>query len=113
MDEQIQAEISREMTRLYKELFGRGPTKVDVDFFGPDAIVCTLEQSFTVPERALVELGEHQRLRDTRQCFQHATEEQFRTSIERVVGRKVKAFVSGIDTYADISSEVFYLEPAG
>jgi uncharacterized protein YbcI len=111
MDEQNRAEISREMVRLYKELFGRGPTKSKADFVGPDAIIRTLEERLTPAEQALAKMGEHQRLRDTRQYFQHASEEQFRGSVERTLGRKVRAFVSGIDTHMDVSSEVFYLEP--
>jgi uncharacterized protein YbcI len=42
--------------------------------------------------------------------FQHATEDRFRETIERLLGRRVRAFVSGIDTRADVSSEVFHLE---
>jgi uncharacterized protein YbcI len=106
----IRAEISREMVRLYKEQFGRGPTKVKTDFAGPDVVVCTLEDSFTPAERSLVEMGEHQRMRDTRLYFQHATEEEFRTTIERILGRKVRAFLSGLDTVSDVSAEVFYLD---
>jgi hypothetical protein len=30
--------------------------------------------------------------------------------VERVTGRRVRAFVSGIDTIEDVSCEVFYLE---
>jgi hypothetical protein len=36
------AELSREMVRLYKVQFGRGPTKARSDFAGPDLLVCTL-----------------------------------------------------------------------
>jgi uncharacterized protein YbcI len=43
--------------------------------------------------------------------FQHASEKEFRDEIERITGRKVWAFVSGIDTERDVSTEVFYLEP--
>lgn len=107
----ILAEISREMVRLYKEQFGRGPTKARTDFAGPDLVVCTLEESLTPAESRLVELGEHQRLRDTRMYFQHASEKQFCGVIERVLGRKVRAFVSGMDTGSDVATEVFYLEP--
>jgi uncharacterized protein YbcI len=74
-------------------------------------IICTLENSLTQAERNMVALGEHQRLRDIRMLFQHASEPQFCEVIERVSGRKVRAFVSGIDTKRDVSSEVFYLEP--
>jgi uncharacterized protein YbcI len=72
--------------------------------------LCTLEDSLTPAERKMVELGEDQRLREVRMFFQHASEEDFRASVERITGRKVRAFVSGIDTDQDVSSEVFYLE---
>jgi uncharacterized protein YbcI len=100
------------MVRLYKDLFGRGPTKVKTDFLGPDAVCCTLEQSLTQAEKALADMGEHQRLRDTRLYFQYATEKEFRGTIERILDRKVRAFISGIDTEKDVSIELFYLEPA-
>lgn len=105
------AEISREMVRLYKEQFGRGPTKARTDFAGPDVLICTLECSFTPAEKSLAEMGEHQRLRDTRLFFQAAIEDQFRGVIERVLGRQVRGFISGTDTANEISAEIFYLEP--
>jgi uncharacterized protein YbcI len=75
-------------------------------------VIVTLEDSLTPAERRLAEMGEHQRLRDTRLYFQHATEEQFKGVIEGLLDRKVRAFISGIDTRQDVSSEVFYLEPS-
>jgi uncharacterized protein YbcI len=107
----VLAEISRQMVRLYKEQFGRGPTKARTDFAGPDIVICTLEESLTPAEQRLAELGEHQRLRDTRMYFQHVSEREFCGVIEAVLGRSVRAFISGIDTGRDVSSEVFYLEP--
>jgi uncharacterized protein YbcI len=104
------AEISREMVRLYKEQFGRGPTRARTDFAGPDIVICTLENSLTPAELRLAELGEHARLRDTRLYFQHVTEPEFRAVIERVLGRTVTSFVSGMDTRTDVSSEIFYLQ---
>jgi uncharacterized protein YbcI len=106
----VLAEISREMVRLYKEQFGRGPTKARSNFAGPDALICTLENSLTPAEQRLAEMGEHQRLRDTRLYFQHATESQFCEVVERLLGRKVRAFVSGLDSSRDVSAEIFYLE---
>jgi uncharacterized protein YbcI len=106
----VRATLSREMVRLYKEQFGRGPTRAKTEFAGPDIVIITLENSLTPAEQSLVEMGEHQRLRDTRMYFQHATEKEFRGVIERILDRRVRAFVSGIDTCADVSSEVFHLE---
>jgi uncharacterized protein YbcI len=106
----VMAEISRQMVKLYKEQFGRGPTKARTDFAGPDIVLCTLEESLTPAEMRLAQLGEHQRLRDTRMYFQHVSEKNFCDVIEGVLGRKVRAFVSGIDTEQDVSTEIFYLE---
>ncbi|QEC47956.1 DUF2294 domain-containing protein [Baekduia soli] len=105
------AQISNEMVRLYKSLFGRGPTQTRTNFAGPDLIIVTLEDSLTPAERTLAEMGEHQRLRDMRLLFQHARKADFCEVIERLTGRRVRAFVSGIDTAEDVSCEVFYLEP--
>ena len=107
------SELSNAMVRLYKEQFGRGPTKARSVYAGPDAVLCTLENSFTRAEEALVRMGEHQRLRDTRMFFQYATEDEFRETVEQIIGRKVRAFVSGVDVKRDVSSELFYLEPSG
>jgi uncharacterized protein YbcI len=104
-------ELSNEMVRLYKHLFGRGPTKTRCDYAGRDAILCTLEDSLTPAERSLAALGEHQRLRDTRMFFQYASREEFVSATERITGRRVRAFVSGIDTEQDVSTELFYFDP--
>ena len=42
------------MTKLYKELFGRGPTKVRAAFAGPDTVVVSLENTMTQAERNMV-----------------------------------------------------------
>ena len=104
-------ELSNAMVRLYKEVFGRGPTKARAHFAGPDTLVVVLENSMTVAERNLALLGEHQRLRDARLFFQYAVEQEFRQTVERILGRRTVAFVSGIDTREDVAVEIFTLEP--
>jgi uncharacterized protein YbcI len=103
--------VTRAMVAIYKDQFGRGPRHAHSHFTGPDAITCFLEGSLTPVERTLVELGEHQRLRDIRLLFQYAAEDSFRSAVEGITGRRVIAFTSGLDTEADISSETFVLEP--
>jgi uncharacterized protein YbcI len=107
----LTAQISNEMVRLYKDLFGRGPTRARTNFAGPDTVISTLENSMTPAERSLVEMGEQQRLRDVRLFFQAARAGDFRDTVERLTGRRVRAFVSGIDADQDVATEVFYLEP--
>jgi uncharacterized protein YbcI len=104
-------ELSNAMVRLYKDVFGRGPTKARASFAGPDTLVIVLEDSMTVVERNLAAMGEHARLRDARLFFQYAVEDQFRRTVERILGRKTVAFVSGMDTRNDVAVEIFTLEP--
>lgn len=105
--------ISNEMVRIYKDHFGRGPTKTRTQWAGPDVLVVTLEQTFTPAERKLCQMGEHARLRELRMLFQYAEASVFCEPIERLTGRTVRAFVSGIDTYSDLASEMFVLHPPG
>ncbi len=110
----VTLEISNAMVRLYKQLFGRGPTSARTHWCGRDVVLCILEDTLTPAERNLVKMGEHQRLRDTRIFFQYATVREFCEPIERLTGRTVRAFVSGIDTEVDgLSTETFILHPMG
>ncbi len=111
--QRIMSSISNEMVRLYKEQFGRGPTRTRSTWAGPDVIVVTLEDTFTPAEHSLRRLGEHKQLRDLRLLFQYAELDIFCEPIERLTGRKVRAFISGIDTEADVATETFVLHPAG
>lgn len=102
--------ISNAMAQIYKAQFGRGPTKVKTYFAGADAIVCVLEDTQTPAEKRLVDLGEFERLRDIRLFFQYASEDELKRPVEAATGRRVRAFISGIDTRADASAEVFLLD---
>jgi uncharacterized protein YbcI len=107
-------EVSNAMVHLYKEQFGRGPTSARTHWAGPNALVAFLEDTLTPAERSLVKLGEHQRLRDTRMFFQYATVRQFCEPVERITGRKVRSFLSAIDTEVEgLSIETFVLHPEG
>jgi uncharacterized protein YbcI len=106
--------ISNEMVRLYKDQFGRGPTKVRTFWAGADTIMTQLEDTLTPAERNLVKMGEHQRLRDLRLFFQYAAVREFCEPVERITGRKVRSFHSSTDTHVDgMSIEIFVLHPEG
>ncbi len=107
-------EVSNAMVRLYKDQFGRGPTRARTFWVGPDAIACFLEDTLTPAERNLVKMGQHQRLRDTRLFFQYATLTEFCEPVERITGRKVRSFHSSVDTKIEgLSVETFVLWPEG
>ena len=106
------AAVSSALVRLHKEQFGRGPTHARTDFAG-DTLVCTLENAMLPAERAMVSLGEQQRIRETRTFMQAATAALFIGAVEDILGRKVRAFASAIDPAAGVVFEVFALEPSG
>jgi uncharacterized protein YbcI len=105
------AALSNAMVRLYKEKFGRGPTRARSDYAGADTLIVSLEYTLTAVERTMLELGEHQRIEETRLFFQKAARNEFIGAAEEITGRKVRAFVSGMDTHVDIATEIFYFEP--
>jgi uncharacterized protein YbcI len=105
------SELSNAMVALYKDLFGRGPTRCRTSYADPNLIVSTLEDTLTRPERKMAEAGEHERLRNLRMYFQYEHEADFVGAVERITGRTVRGFVSGMDTRADIATELFYLKP--
>jgi uncharacterized protein YbcI len=105
--------LSNEMVRLFKEQFGRGPTSARATWAG-DVITIVLENTLTPAERNLVAMGEHERLREMRMFFQYASVREFCEPVERITGRKVRAFTSAIDTHVEgLSVETFVLHPAG
>jgi uncharacterized protein YbcI len=107
-------EISNVMVGLYKDQFGRGPTKARAVWCTDDVLAVFLEDTLAPVERNMVRMGEHQRLRDLRTFFQYATLTRFCEPVERLTGRKVRSFLSGIDTEVDgLSMETFVLHPAG
>jgi uncharacterized protein YbcI len=107
-------ELSNEIVRLFKEQFGLGPTNVRASWVGPDTLTVVLEDTLTPAERNLAALGEHERLRELRGFFQYASVADFCEPVERLTGRKVRAFVSGVDTEANgLSVETFVLHPPG
>jgi uncharacterized protein YbcI len=107
-------ELSNVMVRLYKDQFGRGPTKARAVWCTDDVLVVFLEDTLAPVERSMVRMGEHQRLRETRMFFQYATLIEFCEPVERITGRKVRSFLSSIDTEVDgLSMETFVLHPDG
>jgi len=106
--------LANEMVRLTKEQFGRGPTAARALWAGPDVLIVVLEKTLTPAERSLVRMGEHERLREMRMYFQYASVRELCEPVERLTGRTIRAFISGIDTEADgLVTETFVFYPEG
>jgi uncharacterized protein YbcI len=108
------SELAAEMVRVYEDHFGRGPTRARAYWCGGDTVTVLLHDTFTPAERGLALMGEHQRLREARIFMKYAIVREFCEPVERLTGRKVRGFVSGIDTQAEgLGVETFVLHPEG
>jgi uncharacterized protein YbcI len=110
-DGRMLQDVSNAVVQVYKEQFGRGPTKARTSWAGPNALLCLLEDTLTGAEARLVTMGQHQRMREARMFLQHAAERDFCGKVEAITGRRVIAFMSGMDAEHDVSCEVFVLAP--
>jgi len=104
-------DVSNAMVALHKDQFGRGPTKAQSHLAGADALLCVLDDALLPAEWAMVEMGEEQRVRESRMFFQVATADQFIAAVERITGRTVRAFASATDPTRGVVMENFIFEP--
>src|SRR3954453_19781500 len=96
------------MTRLHREYYGHGPTKVKC-YIADHLVAVVLEETFTKAERTLVDRGEIDSIQQIRRRFQQAMAEEFKSVVEQATGRVVRGFLSETNLAADVSIEVFLL----
>lgn len=105
------AEVTRDLVRLHREYYGKGPTKAR-SYAVNDTLISILEGGFTTVEATLIAEGKSDAVHSMRRSFQMAMEERFRAVVEKATGRRVIAYISQIHTNPDMAVELFVLEPA-
>jgi uncharacterized protein YbcI len=108
---QLLTDISNAMVALHKDQFGRGPTRARASFAGPDLLICKLEDVLLPAERALVDMGQQERVRESRLFMQVATRDRFIATLESIVGRQITSFVSASDPDRDVVYEICEFVP--
>jgi uncharacterized protein YbcI len=105
-------EISRRVVQLYKESYGRGPTKART-YWEDDVITVVVRGGFTPDERTLREAGRGEAVLEHRVQFQEAMRARFRQEVEQLTGRSVIGVMSGVQVEEpEMATQVFVLEPA-
>ena len=102
--------ISNAVVRIYKEHFGKGPTKARTYYEG-DVVTCVLSDVYTRAEHTLLSHGRTASVIHNRNELQEAVRTEFVTAVEQLTHRRVIGFFSGNQTDPDISVEVFVLAP--
>jgi uncharacterized protein YbcI len=107
------AAVTNGIVRLFREYYGRGPTKAKSYILDDRIVVCVLEETMTRVEQTLVENGNGDKVRDVRLTFQEAMADEFMAEVSRCMDRDVIAYHSQLTLEPDIGFEFFVLdEPA-
>jgi uncharacterized protein YbcI len=104
------AAIGTAITRLHREHYGRGATSTRT-VYQRNHVVVFLEDIYTPVERTLIDAGDQETVKETRQAFQMAMTKPFTAAVEEIAGRKVIAFMSQVHFDPDMAAEIFVLEP--
>lgn len=102
------AELSNAMVALHREYFGRGPGAAK-SFRDGEAVVCVLTDIYTPAERTLIDAGLAEHVRRTRGLHQEAIEDEYKASVERILGQPVAALLSAVHVAPDLAIAVFLL----
>jgi uncharacterized protein YbcI len=105
------AEITNGIVRLFREYYGRGPTRAKTYMLEDRYVVTVLRDTMTTVERTLAQNGEQDMVRRVRLTFQEAMAASFKGVVEDVLGRRVEAYHSQILIEPDVGFEFFLLEP--
>lgn len=107
---EVSALISRKMVQLYRDRLGRGPTRSRTTA-NVNTILVAFEDTLTTAEQTLLSEGQDQHVVTMRQALADTMRDDATEMIEELVGRKVKAYVSGLDPAANVAVLVFLLDP--
>lgn len=103
------ATLSNAIVGLYKEHYGKGPTKAR-SYYLDDMVLCVLRGGLTRAEQTLARSGRTDAVARQRHEFQEAVRDEFVRTVEGIVGRRVIAFMSTVHVDPDVNIEVFMLE---
>lgn len=105
---QALVELSNAMVALHRQYFGRGPGAAK-SFVNDAMVVCILSDIYTAVERTLIGAGQTEHVRRTRGLHQNVLEDEYKASVEEIMGRRVEAFLSVVHVDPDVAIEIFLL----
>lgn len=104
------AEVSNAIVGIFRECYGRGPTKAKTYRFD-NYVVTVLEDILTTVEETLVKNGEERLVRQVRLTFQEQVADRFINAIQETLGREVLTYHSQVTFDPAMGFEFFVLKP--
>ena len=98
------------MVALHRRFYGRGATKARTYFVNDHLLIVELHDIFITVEQSLVDRGQEDTVRATRQTFGSAMRDEFIQCIEELTGRRVENYESVVFVHPQMALEIFMLE---
>jgi uncharacterized protein YbcI len=103
------ASVTNGIVKLFRDYYGRGPTKAKSYILDDRIVVCVLEETMTKVEQTLFENGHGDKVREVRLTFQEAMADEFKGVVSEIMGRPVLSYHSQLTLDPDIGFEFFVL----
>lgn len=107
---EVETAIADELLKVHEESYGTGASKIHVQVSG-DIVVAVIDVELTPAEETLLEAGETDAVKVTREAFQQAIAPTFIALVEHATGRTVVSFLSMMSVDPIYSVEFFRLAP--
>jgi uncharacterized protein YbcI len=104
------AAVTNGIVKLFRDYYGRGPTKAKSYILDDRILVCVLENTMTRVEKTLVDNGHGDKVREVRLVFQEAMAHEFKQCVRDTMGREVVTYHSQLTLDPDLGFEFFVLE---
>jgi uncharacterized protein YbcI len=109
-EDTISQVIQREIIKLHKEFFGRGPVKSKL-YMQTDCVLVLMFEGHTRGEESLRQAGERRSVAQGRVDISESARDRFIKVVERNTGREVVGFMSSSQQDPDLLSHVYVLQP--
>src|SRR3954447_22615058 len=103
------AAVTNGIVQLFREYYGRGPTKAKSYILDDRIVVCVLEDTMTRVEKTLADNGHGDKVREVRLVFQEAMAHEFKQCVRDSLGREVLGYHSQLTLDPDLGFEFFVL----
>jgi uncharacterized protein YbcI len=103
------AEVTNGIVKLFRDYYGRGPTKAKSYILDDRILVTVLEDTMTRVEKTLADNGHGDKVREVRLVFQEAMAHEFKQCVRDALGREVLGYHSQLTLEPDLGFEFFVL----
>jgi uncharacterized protein YbcI len=107
---ELNAAVTREVTRVHTDVVGRGPTK-SYSFHNGSVLITVMLEVMSKAERSLVADGEEETVLAMRRAAQRTMADGMTAAVEDLTGSSVTAFMCDNHLDPDMAVEVFILDP--